>query len=60
VNLLPGTNQLAVTVQNADTSWWRKKSVVEASRLYVAMATTKKKKLNKMQSPENEFQALFT
>ena len=25
VSLLPGTNQLAVTVQNADTSLWRKK-----------------------------------
>ena len=60
VSLLPGTNQLAVTVQNADTSLWRKKSVVEASRLYVAMATTKRRKLNKMQSPENKFQALFT
>ena len=24
VSLLPGTNQLAVTVQNADTSLWRK------------------------------------
>ena len=60
VNLLRGTNQLDGIVQNVVTSLWRRKSVVEASRSYVVMATTKKRKLNNTKSPENEFQALFS
>ena len=46
VNLLHGTSLLVVTVQNVAISSWRKKFVVVASRLYVVMATTKKKRLN--------------
>ena len=47
VNLPLGTSLLVVTVQNVATSLWRKKSVVVASRLFVARVTTRKKRLNK-------------
>ena len=47
VNLLLGIDQLGEIVQNVVTSSWRKKSVVEVNKLFVAMATTKKKRLNK-------------
>ena len=60
VSLPLGINLLDVIVLNVVTSSWRKKSVVAENRLYVAMVTTKKKRLNKNMSPESKFQALFS
>ncbi|CIV78421.1 DNA topoisomerase I [Streptococcus pneumoniae] len=59
VNLPLGTSLLVVTVQNVATSSWRKKSVVVASRLFVAKATTRKKRLNKRRGPKVNFRLLL-
>ena len=59
VSLLPGTNQLAVTVQNADTSLVEKKVRGGGKQVVCSNGDYEEEKLNKMQSPENEFQALF-
>ena len=59
VTLLLGINRLDVIVLSVATSSWKRKSVVVANKLYVAMVTTKKKRLNNSEKAEVPTSALF-